>query len=198
MAADNINLGSFNLAGIPAAPRGVPQIEVTFDINADGVLNVSAKDLGTGKEMSITIQAATKLSDTEKERMIREAEQYAEADKDAKEAAEIKNQADTLVYSTEKLLSEQAEKIPAEMRDKVMAPLEALKTAVKEGSTAEIKAKMDEMQKVAQEMGASLYQQAGDQAPQGGPQPGPQPEEQDQGKKTVEADYKVVDEDEKE
>jgi molecular chaperone DnaK len=198
MAADNINLGSFNLSGIPAAPRGVPQIEVTFDINADGVLNVSAKDMGTGKEMSITIQAATKLSDAEKERMIREAEQYAEADKDAKEAAEIKNQADTLVYSTEKLLSEQAEKIPAEMRDKVMAPLEALKTAVKEGSTAEIKAKMDEMQKVAQEMGASLYQQAGNQAPEGGPQQGPQPEEQDKGKKTVEADYKVVDEDEKE
>jgi molecular chaperone DnaK len=198
MAADNINLGSFNLAGIPAAPRGVPQIEVTFDINADGVLNVSAKDMGTGKEMSITIQAATKLSDAEKERMIREAEQYAEADKDAKEAAEIKNQADTLVYSTEKLLSEQAEKIPAEMREKVMGPLEALKTAVKEGSTAEIKAKMDEMQKVAQEMGASLYQQAGDQAPQDGPQQGPQPEEQDKGKKTVEADYKVVDEDEKE
>ena len=198
MAADNINLGSFNLAGIPAAPRGVPQIEVTFDINADGVLNVSAKDLGTGKEMSITIQAATKLSDAEKERMIKEAEQYAEADKDAKEAAEIKNQADTLVYSTEKLLSEQAEKIPAEMREKVMGPLEALKTAVKEGSTAEIKAKMDEMQKVAQEMGASLYQQAGDESAAGGSQPGPQPEEQDQGKKTVEADYKVVDEDEKE
>ena len=201
MATDNINLGSFNLAGIPAAPRGVPQIEVTFDINADGVLNVSAKDLGTGKEMSITIQAATKLSDVEKERMIKEAEQYAEADKEAKEAAEIKNQADTLVYSTEKLLSEQAEKIPAEMREKVMGPLEALKTAVKEGSTAEIKAKMDEMQKVAQEMGASLYQQAGDEAAAGGPggpQPGAQPEEQDQGKKTVEADYKVVDEDEKE
>ncbi len=198
MATDNINLGSFNLAGIPAAPRGVPQIEVTFDINADGVLNVSAKDLGTGKEMSITIQAATKLSDVEKERMIKEAEQYAEADKEAKEAAEIKNQADTLVYSTEKLLSEQAEKIPAEMREKVMEPLEALKTAVKEGSTAEIKAKMDAMQNVAQEMGASLYQQAGDQAPQSGPQQGPQPEEQDQGKKTVEADYKVVDEDEKE
>ena len=118
MAADNINLGSFNLAGIPAAPRGVPQIEVTFDINADGVLNVSAKDLGTGKEMSITIQAATKLSDAEKDRMVREAEQYAEADKEAKEEAEIKNQADTLVYSTEKLLSEQADKIPAEMKEK--------------------------------------------------------------------------------
>ena len=202
MAADNINLGSFNLAGIPAAPRGVPQIEVTFDINADGVLNVSAKDLGTSKEMSITIQAATKLSDAEKDRMVREAEQYADADKEAKEAAEIKNQADTLVYSTEKLLNEQSEKIPAEMREKIMEPLEALKTAVQEGSTAEIKSKMEDLEKVAQELGASLYQQAGDQAAAGGPggpQPGPRPEQQqDPGKKTVEADYKVVDEDEKE
>ena len=199
MAADNINLGSFNLAGIPAAPRGVPQIEVTFDINADGVLNVSAKDLGTGKEMSITIQAATKLSDAEKDRMVKEAEQYAEADKEAKETAEIKNQADTLVYSTEKLLSEQADKIPAEMKEKIMGPLEGLKNAVNEGSTAEIKSRMDELQKVAQELGASLYQQAGDQVPPGGPQPGPQPDEQqDTGKKTVEADYKVVEDDEKE
>ena len=199
MAADNINLGSFNLSGIPAAPRGVPQIEVTFDINADGVLNVSAKDLGTGKEMSITIQAATKLSDAEKERMVREAEMYAEADKEAKEAAEIKNQADTLVYSTEKLLSEQADKIPAEMKEKIMGPLEALKNVVNEGSIAEIKSRMDELQKVAQELGASLYQQAGDQVPPGGPQPGQQPEEQqDPGKKTVEADYKVVEDDEKE
>ncbi len=197
MAANNINLGSFNLAGIPAAPRGVPQIEVTFDINADGVLNVSAKDLGTGKEMSITIQAASKLSDAEKERMVREAEQYAEADKEAKEAAETKNQADTLVYSTEKLLSEQADKIPAEMRDKIMGPLEALKNTVKEGSTAEIKSRIDELQKVAQELGASLYQQAGDQAAAGDPG-GPQPEQQDPGKKTVEADYKVVEDDEKE
>ena len=199
MAADNINLGSFNLAGIPAAPRGVPQIEVTFDINADGVLNVSAKDLGTGKEMSITIQAATKLSDAEKDRMVREAEQYAEADKEAKEAAEIKNQADTLLYSTEKLLSEQADKIPAEMKEKIMGPLEALKNTVNEGSTAEIKSRMDELQKVAQELGASLYQQAGDQVPPGGPQPGQQPDEQqDPGNRTVEADYKVVEDDEKE
>ncbi len=201
MAKDNISLGSFNLDGIPSAPRGVPQIEVTFDINADGVLNVSAKDLGTGKEMSITIQAATKLSDTEKDRMVREAEEYAEADKQAKEEVETKNQADSLVYSTEKLISEQGDKIPAEMKDKITAPLEALKSAIAEGSTAEIKAKMDDLQKVAQEVGASLYQQAGDQVPPGGPQPGsqsgPQPE-QDQGKKTVEADYKVVDEEEKE
>lgn len=199
MAKDNISLGSFNLDGIPSAPRGVPQIEVTFDINADGVLNVSAKDLGTGKEMSITIQAATKLSDAEKDRMVREAEEYAEADKQAKEEVETRNQADALVYSTEKLISEQGDKIPAEMKEKITAPLEALKSALTEGSASEIKAKMDELQKIAQEVGASLYQQAGPEAA-GGPQPGPQqgPQtEQEQGKKTVEADYKVVDEDEK-
>jgi molecular chaperone DnaK len=197
MAADNISLGSFNLEGIPPAPRGVPQIEVTFDINADGVLNVSAKDLGTGKEMSITIQAATKLSDADKDRMVKEAEQYAEADKQAMEEAETRNQADTLVYSTEKLISEQGDKIPADMKAKITAPLEALKNAIKDGSVAEIKAKMDELQKVAQEVGASLYQQAGPEARgrQPGPQPGAQPEEE--GKKTVEADYKVVDEEEK-
>ena len=199
MAKDNISLGSFNLDGIPSAPRGVPQIEVTFDINADGVLNVSAKDLGTGKEMSITIQAATKLSDADKDRMVREAEEYAEADKQAKEEVETRNQADSLVYSTEKLISEQGDKIPADMKEKITAPLEALKSAIAEGSAAEIKAKMDDLQKIAQEVGASLYQQAGPEAaggPQPGAQPGPQPE-QEQGKKTVEADYKVVDEDEK-
>jgi molecular chaperone DnaK len=192
MAKDNISLGSFNLDGIPSAPRGVPQIEVTFDINADGVLNVSAKDLGTGKEMSIKIQAATKLSDADKDRMVKEAEEYAEVDKQAKEEVETKNQADSLVYSTEKLISEQGDKIPAEMREKITAPLEALKTAIAEGSAAEIKAKMDELQQIAQEVGASLYQQAGPEATAGGPQP-----EEEQGKKTVEADYKVVDEDEK-
>jgi len=199
MAKDNISLGSFNLDGIPSAPRGVPQVEVTFDINADGVLNVSAKDLGTGKEMSIKILAATKLSDADKDRMVREAEEYAEADKQAKEEVETRNQADSLVYSTEKLISEQGDKIPAEMKEKIIAPLEALKSAIAEGSAAEIKAKMDDLQKIAQEVGASLYQQAGPAAaggPQPGAQPGPQPEEE-QGKKTVEADYKVVDEDEK-
>ncbi len=199
MAKDNISLGSFNLDGIPAAPRGVPQIEVTFDIDADGVLNVSAKDIGTDKKMSITIEAATKLSDAEKDRMVKEAEQYADADKEAKEAAEIKNQADTLVYSTEKLISEQADKIPEEMKTKINSPLDALKTAVKDGSVAEIKSKMEELQKVAQEMGASLYQQGEGQMPPSGPQaqPDPQQEEQQTGKKTVEADYKVVDEEEK-
>ena len=201
MAKDNISLGSFNLEGIPPAPRGVPQIEVTFDINADGVLDVTAKDLGTGKQMSITIKASTKLSDAEKDRMVREAEEYAEADKRAKEEAETRNEADTLIYSTEKMLGELADKISGDAKAKIQGSLDALKEAVKEGSIAEIKAKMEELQTVAQEAGSEIYKQAAaaqqaqqaQQAP-GGQQPGPQEE---QGKKTVDADYKVVDEDKK-
>jgi len=197
MAKDNISLGSFNLEGIPPAPRGVPQIEVTFDINADGVLNVSAKDLGTGKQMGITITASTKLSDSEKDRMVREAEQYAEADKQAREEAETRNQADTLIYSTEKLIAELGDKIEAGLKGKVQSALEALKSAVKDGGMAEIKAEMEDLQKVVQEAGASVYQQATAQQAQqqtGSPSPGG---DQEQGKKTVDADYKIVDDEEK-
>ena len=198
MAKDNISLGSFNLEGIPPAPRGVPQIEVTFDINADGVLDVTAKDLGTGKQMSITITASTKLSDSEKERMVREAEQYEEADKQAKEEAETRNEADALIYSTEKMLGELADKISGDVKARIQGSLDALKNAVKEGSVAEIKAKMEELQRVAQEAGSEIYKQAAtaQQAEQaaGAQQPGP---EEDQGKKTVDADFKVVDEDKK-
>ena len=200
MAKDNISLGSFNLEGIPPAPRGVPQIEVTFDINADGVLNVSAKDLGTGKQMGITISASTKLSDSEKSRMVREAEQYAEADKQAMEEAETRNQADALMYSTEKMLGELGDKIGGDLKAKVQASLEALKSAVKDGSIAEIKAKLEEHQKVVQEAGAAVYQQAqAQQAQQTQEQQGTQPPggDQEQGKKTVDADYKVVDDEEK-
>jgi molecular chaperone DnaK len=200
MANDNISLGSFNLEGIPPAPRGVPQIEVTFDINADGVLNVSAKDLGTGKEMSIKIQASTKLSDTDKNRMVKEAEEYAEADKKLKEEIETKNQADTLVYSTEKMLAELGDKIPADIKGKIQTSLEALKTALKDGSVADIKAKMEDLQKVSQEAGEAIYKQSAEaqQAAGGAQTPPPSPDQQqDQGKKTVDADYHVVDDDEK-
>ncbi|MBE0633998.1 molecular chaperone DnaK [Candidatus Bathyarchaeota archaeon] len=199
MAKDNISLGSFNLEGIPPSPRGVPQIEVTFDINADGVLNVAAKDLGTGKEMSIKIQASTKLNDADKNRMVREAEQYAEADKQVREEAETRNQADTLIYSTEKMLGELGDKIPADIKGKIQVSLEALKTAVKDGSIAEIKEKMDELQKVSQAAGEAIYKQSAEaQAAAGGPQtPPPSGEQQDQGKKTVDADYHVVDDEEK-
>jgi molecular chaperone DnaK len=197
MAKDNISLGSFNLEGIPPAPRGVPQIEVTFDINADGVLNVSAKDLGTGKQMGITITASTKLSESEKDRMVREAEQYAEADKQAQEEAETMNQADTLIYSTEKLLAELGDKIEAGIKSKVQGGLEALKAAVKDGRISEIKAKMEDLQKVVQEAGASVYQQAAAQQAQQQPGTPPPAGDQEQGKKTVDADYKVVDDEEK-
>ncbi len=199
MAKDNISLGSFNLEGIPPAPRGVPQIEVTFDINADGVLNVSAKDLGTGKEMSIKIQASTKLSDTDKDRMVREAEEYAEADKQLKEEIETRNQADTLVYSTEKMLGELGDKIPADIKGKIQSSLETLKTALKDGSIADIKTKMEDLQKVSQEAGEAIYKQSAEaQQAAGGPQtPPPGPDQQEQGKKTVDADYHVVDDDEK-
>ncbi|MBN2334667.1 molecular chaperone DnaK [Candidatus Bathyarchaeota archaeon] len=201
MAKDNISLGSFNLEGIPPAPRGVPQIEVTFDINADGVLDVSAKDLGTGKQMSIRIEASTKLSDSEKDRMVREAEQYAEADKQAMEEAETRNQADTLIYSTEKMLGELGDKLSGDAKTKVQSSLEALKNAVKDGSVAEIKAKMEDLQKVAQEAGSEIYKQAqaaqqAQQAQQGPGTPPPGADE-DQGKKTVDADFKVVDEEKK-
>jgi molecular chaperone DnaK len=148
--------------------------------------------------MSITITASTKLSDSEKERMVSEAEQYAEADKQAKEEAETRNEADALIYSTEKMLGELADKISGDVRARIQGSLDALKNAVKEGSVAEIKAKMEELQQVAQEAGSEIYKQAAaaQQAEQaaGAQQQGP---EEDQGKKTVDADYKVVDEDKK-
>ena len=200
MAKDNISLGSFNLEGIPPAPRGIPQIEVTFDINADGVLNVSAKDLGTGKEMSIKIQASTKLSDAEKERMVREAEDYAEQDKQLKEEVETRNQADTLIYSTEKMLDELGDKIPNDIKTNIQSSLEGLKSAVKDGSIAEIKSKMEDLERVSQEAGAAIYQQsAAAQQATGGPQtPPPTGEQQEPSKKTVDADYRVVEDEERE
>lgn len=198
MAKNNIALGSFNLGGIPPAPRGVPQIEVTFDINTDGVLKVYAIDLGTGKEMSVTISASNKLSQEEKDRMVQEAEQYAEADMEAREAAETLNQADTLIYSTEKMLGELGDKISEELKTGVQVGLEALKAAVKEGSTAVIKSRMDELQKIVQEAGASVYQQAqAAQEAQQDEQAPPPAGQQDEEKKTVDADFKVLDEEEK-
>jgi molecular chaperone DnaK len=199
MAKDNISLGSFNLDGIPAAPRGVPQIEVTFDINADGVLKVSAKDLGTGKEMSITISASTKLSQEEKDRMVSEAEQYAEADKIAMEEAETRNSADALIYSTEKMLGELGDKISGDIKSRVQSSLESLKNSLKDGSIANIRANMEELEKVVQEAGAEVYQQAQAQQAQQGPQtPPPGQQQDDPGKRTVDAEYKVVDEEKEE
>ncbi len=203
MAKDNISLGRFDLTGIPPAPRGVPQIEVTFDINADGVLNVTAKDLGTGKQMGITIQASTKLNQKEKDRMMEEAEKYAEADKKAKEEAEIRNNADSIAYTTEKTLTEVGDKLPADLKGRIQEALNTLKESLKGTDTNDIKAKTDALTKIVQEAGAEIYKQtaAAQQAQQQqtGAQPPPPQEggQADDGKKTVEAEYKVVDEEKK-
>jgi molecular chaperone DnaK len=198
MARDNISLGRFDLTGIPPAPRGVPQIEVTFDINTDGVLDVTAKDLGTGKEMSITITASTKLSQNEKDTMIRDAEQFAEQDRLAKEEAEARNTADSLIYTTEKTLSEIGDKLTEDQKSNIQRAVDDLKEALKTGGVPDINAKIEALRKVVQEAGAAVYQQAAaqqaqqqaqQQASQQAPPPGDEP-----GKKTVDAEYKVVDE----
>jgi molecular chaperone DnaK len=195
MAKDDISLGQFNLTGIPPAPRGIPQIEVTFDINADGVLNVSAKDLGTGKQTEIRITASTKLNQTEKNRMIKEAEQFAEQDRRTKEEAEIRNTADSLIYSTEKTLSEISDKLPSEQKTKVNEALLGLKNALKSGGLAEISAKVEELRRVVQEAGATVYQQATSQrAQQQTSQEATPPGEAQQEQKTVDAEYTTVDE----
>ncbi|MGA2784588.1 MAG: molecular chaperone DnaK [Candidatus Bathyarchaeia archaeon] len=198
MAKDNISLGQFNLTGIPPAPRGIPQIEVTFDINADGVINVSAKDLGTSKQMGIKITASTKLSQTEKDRMIREAEQFAEQDKRAKEEAEVRNTADSLIYTTEKTLGEIGDKLPPEQKTKTQEALQGLKDALKSGGLAELSSKVEELRRLVQEAGATVYQQAASQKSQQASQEPPSSgEEQQEGKKTVDAEYKVVNDEEK-
>jgi molecular chaperone DnaK len=194
MAKDNISLGQFNLTNIPPAPRGVPQIDVTFDINADGVLNVSAKDLGTGNKVGIKITASTKLSKTEKDRMIKEAEQFAEQDKRIKKEAEIRNTADSLIYSTEKTLNDLSDKITAEQKTTIQEAIQGLKDSLKSGGLAEISAKVEELKRLAEEMGASAYQQAtSEKTQQQANQETPPPTEEQQKKKTVDAEYKVVD-----
>ncbi|MEM5812583.1 MAG: molecular chaperone DnaK, partial [Candidatus Aenigmatarchaeota archaeon] len=160
MAADNISLGQFNLVGIPPAPRGVPQIEVTFDIDASGILNVSAKDLATGKEQKLTITASTKLSDKEVERMIREAKEHEEEDKRRREEIEIRNNADSLIYSTEKTLSELGDKLDNEQKEKIESALKSAKDALAGKDVEEIKAEIDKLQKAIAEAGTSIYQEA--------------------------------------
>lgn len=169
MATDNITLGRFQLTGIVPAPRGVPQIEVTFDIDANGIVNVSAKDLGTGKEQKITITASTKMSEADIQKKIKEAEQFAEEDRRKKEEIEIKNNADTMVYQTEKILKDLEGKISAEEKAKAQAAADALKKAIESNDTAQMKQKTDELTKVFNDLAQKLYAQAGQQAgPDGG------------------------------
>jgi molecular chaperone DnaK len=194
MAKDNVSLGQFNLGGIPPAPRGVPQIEVTFDIDANGILNVTAKDLGTGKEAKITITASTKLSKEEKERMIKEAEQFAEQDKKAREEAETRNAADSLVYTAQKTLKELGDKLSKDHKDRIEKAINELKTEIESKDVSKIKSKMEELSKVLQEAGASIYQQAQRQAGEQAGSEKAKAEGEEKKGKVVDADYKVVDE----
>jgi len=208
LSRDNKNLGTFHLDGIPPAPRGVPQIEVTFDIDANGILHVSAKDLGTGKEQKISITGSSGLSKDEVEKMRREAEAHAEEDKKAKEAIEIKNNADTLAYQCEKQLKELGDKVSADKKKAVEDAIAAVREAINKNDTDAMKRTYDELQNKFQDISAELYKQASAQAgPQAGPQPGPETgarpgAEQGAGKRggngdVVDAEFEVVDEDKK-
>ena len=201
MAADNTSLGRFTLDGIPPAPRGVPQIEVTFDIDANGIINVSAKDKGTGKEQKITIASSNKLSKEEIDEMVKQAEQFADADKKKREEIEVKNQAETAIYSVKKTLDELGDKVTNEERSKVESAISDLENADKSGDAAEIKKKLDDLYKAMEPISQRVYQQAGEQQQGvcncgGGAQQQQQSQESDAKKSDgdfVDADYKIVD-----
>ncbi len=171
MASDNKTLAKFILDGIPPAPRGIPQIEVVFDIDANGILNVSAKDKATGKKQSVRITASTGLSKEEIERMKKDAELHAEEDRKKKEEIETKNSAENLIYVTEKTLRDYAEKIPADVKKEIEAELEELKKAKEGGGVAEMKAKMEKLSQVVQKIGAQMYGQQGEGGKEGGNPP---------------------------
>ncbi|WP_456153466.1 molecular chaperone DnaK [Mogibacterium sp.] len=198
MAADNITLGRFQLTGIAPAPRGIPQIEVTFDIDANGIVNVSAKDLGTGKEQQITITSSTKLSEDEINAKIKEAEQYAEEDKKKKEEVEVKNQAEGMLFETEKQMNELGDKVTADEKSKVDAAREDLKKAVEANDVEDIKAKIEALTQAFYPISSRIYQEA-QQAQAGAAGAGEQAQDSAQSAgpngNTVDADYEVVDED---
>lgn len=196
-ARDNKSLGTFHLDGIAPAPRGVPQIEVTFDIDANGIVNVSAKDLGTGKEQHITITSSTNMSKEDIDKAVKEAEQFAAEDAKKKEEIDVRNQADQVVYQTEKALEDAKDKISADDKATVEAALNKLKDALKGTDVAAIKAATEEASKAFYPIAEKMYQQAN---PQGGQQPGPdmggaQAGSASSDPNVVDADYEVVDDD---
>lgn len=191
MATDNKTLGRFILDGIPPAPRGVPQIEVTFEIDRNGIVSVSAKDLGTQREQKITITGSTGLREQEIERMVKEAEHFSEEDRKRKELADARNDADNLIYSTEKMLKDLGDKVDGSKKSEIEAAIGRLREAAQKDDIQEIKNASENLTKYLHELSAQLYQQ---QAPQGAQQGGTAGGEQGD---TVDAEYEVVDEDEK-
>ena len=195
MARDNTSLGRFHLLGIPPAPRGVPQIEVTFDIDANGIINVSAKDLGTGKEQRITITATTKLSKDEIDRMVSEAQKFAEQDKKQREKVELINQADTLLYTTEKTLSEMGDKVTSDERERISKASEELRTALGSGDVTVIKSKMDALTKEIYQVSSRIYQATASQrSAEGEEKKGGESGGKGDGKDYMDADFHIVDE----
>lgn len=191
-AKDNTTLGRFILDGIPPAPRGVPQIEVTFDIDANGIVNVSAKDLGTGKEQKITITSSTNLTEEEIQEKIKEAERYAEEDKKRKQEVEIRNNADSMIYQTEKTLRELKDKISDSERNKIQEKIDQLRKALEGSNVDEIKAKTEELSQEFYSISQKLYQQASQ-----GTQTGSSSNDAKGNDDVVDADYEVMDDDDK-
>ncbi len=183
MAADNKSLGRFDLVGIPPAPRGVPQIEVTFDIDHNGIVNVSAKDKATGKEQKITVTGGSGLPKDEIDKMTKEAEANAEEDKKKRESIEVRNNADSAIYANEKVLKEHGDKVPKEVKDKIQKAIDELKEAVKADKTEGIKAKLEALQKTAMELGQKMYQQTQSTEPKMGPK------EKKKDEKVVDAEF---------
>jgi molecular chaperone DnaK len=198
MAADNKMLGQFDLVGIPAAPRGVPQIEVTFDIDANGIVNVSARDKGTGKEQQIRIQASGGLSDNDIEAMVKQAEQFAEEDKKRRAAAEAKNQAESLVHSTEKQLAEHGDKVSPEVRSEIEAGIADTRAAIESNDADAMNAKVAALTQSAMKLGQAIYE-----SQQAGPAAGATaeaddaPASQDSQDDVVDAEYSEVDDEKK-
>lgn len=195
MASDNKTLGRFQLVGIPPAPRGVPQIEVKFDIDVNGIVHVSAKDLGTGKEQKITLTATTKLDEQEIEEMVKKAERFAEEDKKRKEEVDVRNQADSIIYQAEKTLKDLGDKVGETEKEQINQASEELKKALDGKDLDDIKQKIEDLTKVVYELSSKLYQQAGAQQDAGTEGAGGTG---DSGTgETVDADYKVKDDDQK-
>ena len=199
MAADNKTLGRFQLTDIPAAPRGVPQIEVKFDIDKNGIVNVSAKDLGTGKSQKITIKSSSGLSDEEIEKMKKEAKENEESDKKRKEEADLRNEVDQLIFTTDKTLKDVKGKVSDEEIKKAQDAEDALKKAQSDNNLEEMKTKKDDLNKIVQDLAVKLYQQAQKDNPQGAQaqSDGNNNQANDGKGDTVDGDFKEVDPDKK-
>jgi molecular chaperone DnaK len=202
MANQNRTLGRFDLVGIPPAPRGIPQIEVTFDIDANGIVHVSAKDLGTGKEQKIRIESSSGLNDTDIDRMVKEAELHAEEDKKEREKAEVRNEADTMIYSTEKNIKDLGDKVNAADKSKSEEAIADLRKALEGGDIEDIKGKTEALKQISYKIAEEIYKQqaaqqgaqpGGPQGPEAGPGAGPQSSGGENTKSAEDADYEVVD-----